>query len=341
MSRQPTEPKSARLKMADIAKLAGVSTSTVSRALAGNPSIPQALRDQISELARTHGYVINQSARSLRLQRTHTIGLIVPLGHERDQLITDPFFLEMIGRLADEITGRGYEVLLNKVVAPRVDWLRRIVQSHRSDGLLIIGQSDQHEALNALADTYRPLVVWGGDIADRRYCTVGSDNVAGARLATRHMIAQGRRRIAFLGLPGAPEVELRREGYLQALREAGLSPYPELSAPAHFTIESAEPSVRALIDSGATFDGVLAASDLIAVTAINTLTAAGRAVPDEISVVGFDDISLARYSAPPLTTVRQDLATGARTMVDLLFRRIEGASTESVFMTPELVVRGT
>lgn len=341
MSRQPTEPKSARLKMADIAKLAGVSTSTVSRALAGNPSIPQALRDQISELARTHGYVINQSARSLRLQRTHTIGLIVPLGHERDQLITDPFFLEMIGRLADEITGRGYEVLLNKVVAPRADWLRRIVQSHRSDGLLIIGQSDQHEALNALADTYRPLVVWGGDIAERRYCTVGSDNVAGARLATQHMIAQGRRRIAFLGLPGAPEVELRSEGYLQALREAGLSPYPELSAPAHFTIESAEPSVRALIDSGATFDGVLAASDLIAVTAINTLTAAGRTVPDEISVVGFDDISLARYSAPPLTTVRQDLATGARTMVDLLFRRIEGASTESVFMTPELVVRGT
>lgn len=265
----------------------------------------------------------------------------MPLGHERDQLITDPFFLEMIGRLADEITGRGYEVLLNKVVAPRADWLRRIVQSHRSDGLLIIGQSDQHEALNALADTYRPLVVWGGDIAERRYCTVGSDNVAGARLATQHMIAQGRRRIAFLGLPGAPEVELRREGYLQALREAGLSPYPELSAPAHFTIESAEPSVRALIDSGATFDGVLAASDLIAVTAINTLTAAGRTVPDEISVVGFDDISLARYSAPPLTTVRQDLATGARTMVDLLFRRIEGASTESVFMTPELVVRGT
>lgn len=230
--------------------------------------------------------MINQSARSLRLQRTHTIGLIVPLGHERDQLITDPFFLEMIGRLADEITGRGYEVLLNKVVAPRADWLRRIVQSHRSDGLLIIGQSDQHEALNALADTYRPLVVWGGDIAERRYCTVGSDNVAGARLATQHMIAQGRRRIAFLGLPGAPEVELRREGYLQALREAGLSPYPELSAPAHFTIESAEPSVRALIDSGATFDGVLAASDLIAVTAINTLTAAGRTVPDEIDLGG-------------------------------------------------------
>ncbi|ATC32345.1 LacI family transcriptional regulator [Caulobacter vibrioides] len=341
MSRPPTEPAQVRLKMADIAKLAGVSTSTVSRALAGNPSIPQTLRDQISELARTHGYVINQSARSLRLQRTHTIGLIVPLGHERDQLISDPFFLEMIGRLADEITGRGYEVLLNKVVAPRADWLRQIVQAHRSDGLLIIGQSDQHDALNALADTYRPLVVWGGDIPGRRYCTVGSDNVAGARRATEHMIAQGRRRIAFLGLPGAPEVELRREGYLQALRAAGLPPCPELSAPAHFTVESAEPSVRALIDSGAAFDGVLAASDLIAVTAINALTAAGRSVPAEISVVGFDDISLARYSAPPLTTVRQDLAKGAHIMVDLLFQRIADEPTESVFMTPELIVRGT
>lgn len=341
MSRPPIEPQQARLKMADIAKLAGVSTSTVSRALAGNPSIPQALRDHIAELARTHGYVINQSARSLRLQRTHTIGLIVPLGHEQDQLISDPFFLEMVGRLADEITGRGYEVLLNKVVAPRADWLRRIVQSHRSDGLLIIGQSDQHDALNALADTYRPLVVWGGDVADRRYCTVGSDNVAGARLATQHLVAQGRRRIAFLGLPGAPEVELRREGYLQALNAAGLGPSPELSAPAHFTVESAEHSVRALIASGVAFDGVLAASDLIAVTAINALTAAGRSVPGDVSVVGFDDISFARYSAPPLTTVRQDLAKGARTMVDLLFRRISGAQTESVFMTPELVVRGT
>ncbi|OYW99831.1 MAG: LacI family transcriptional regulator, partial [Caulobacter vibrioides] len=131
------------------------------------------------------------------------------------------------------------------------------------------------------------------------------------------------------------------EGYLQALHAAGWPTCPELSAPAHFTVESAEPSVRALIDSGAAFDGVLAASDLIAVTAINALTAAGRSVPAEISVVGFDDISLARYSAPPLTTVRQDLAKGAHIMVDLLFQRIADAPTESVFMTPELVVRGT
>ena len=341
MTREPPPPKPERLKMSDIARMAGVSTSTVSRALAGNTAIPLGLRDQINALAKAHGYVVNQSARNLRLRSTHAIGVIVPLGHEREQLITDPFFLEMIGRLADEIMGRGYEVLLNKVVAPRPDWLHRIVQSHRADGLLIIGQSDQHETLNELADTYRPLVVWGGDIAGRRYCTVGSDNVAGAKRATEHLISRGRRRIAFLGLPGAPEVELRREGFLQALSDAGLRPYPELSAPAHFTVEAAQPSVQALIDSGAEFDGVFAASDLIAVTAITALAAAGRSVPDDVSVVGFDDISLARYSAPPLTTVRQDLASGAHAMVDLLFRRMTGAAVTSIFMPPELVVRGS
>ncbi|AZS21863.1 MULTISPECIES: LacI family DNA-binding transcriptional regulator [unclassified Caulobacter] len=341
MSRDHPAPPAGRIKMADIARLAGVSTSTVSRALSGHKSIPQGLRDRIAELAQAHGYVVNQSARSLRLQRTHVIGVVVPLGHEREQLISDPFFLEMIGRLADEITGRGYEVLLKKVVAPRTGWLQRIVQSQRSDGLLVIGQSDQHDALNTLADEYRPLVVWGGDIAERRYCTVGTDNVAGARMAVQHLVAQGRRRIAFLGPPGAPEVELRRAGYLQALSEAGLTPEPDLFAPAHFTIETAQPTVQALVDSGASFDAVFAASDLIAMTAVQTLKQAGRSVPEEVSVVGFDDIALAQHGAPPLTTVRQDLAAGARGMVDLLFRRIAGGAPESVFMAPELIVRQT
>jgi hypothetical protein len=105
-----------RLKMADIARMAGVSISTVSRALAGNPLIPKTLREEIVEIAQTNGYVVNQSARSLRLRRTDTIGVIIPLAHEAGQLISDPFFLEMVGRLADEIT-RDYSVLLNKVAS--------------------------------------------------------------------------------------------------------------------------------------------------------------------------------------------------------------------------------
>jgi len=332
---------SGRIKMSDIARLAGVSTSTVSRALSGHKSIPQPLREQIVALAHAQGYAINQAARSLRLQQTHVIGVIVPLGHEAGQLISDPFFLEMIGRLADEITGRDYEVLLKKVVAPRPGWLEQIVQSHKSDGLLVIGQSDQHETLNAVASTYRPMVVWGGALDDQHYCTVGTDNIAGAQLATEHLIGLGRRRIAFLGAPEAPEVGLRREGYLRALAKAGLKPQPELSAAAHFTVETAQATVRDLIESGVAFDAVFAASDLIAITAIQALVEAGRSVPGDVSVVGFDDIALARHVAPALTTVRQDLATGARSMVDLLFRQIAGEDVSSVFMPPQLIIRGS
>jgi len=129
-----------------------VSISTVSRALSGSPLIPEATRDMIAEIAKTQGYVINPFARGLRLQRTQTIGVVIPLGHGGGQLITDPFFLEMLGRLADEITLRGYEILLSKIAPPNPGWLDRLIQAQRTDGLVIIGQSDQHEALNLAAE---------------------------------------------------------------------------------------------------------------------------------------------------------------------------------------------
>lgn len=330
-----------RLKMADIARMAGVSSSTVSRALAGNPLIPLPLRERITELAHTHGYVVNQQARGLRLQRTNTINVVIPLGHDTGQLISDPFFLEMVGRLADEITLRGYEVLLTKVMAPTPGWLDRIIQSNRSDGLLVIGQSNQHAALNLAAKSYGPLVVWGGDMSEKHYCTVGVDNITGARLAVEHLLKLGRRRIAFLGMPEAPEVALRRQGYIAALAAAGIAVEPELSAPAHFSAEAEFEGIDHLLASGVAFDAVFAASDVIALGAIRALGAAGLRTPEDVSVVGFDDVAVARHSWPPLTTVRQDLGRGAREMVDLLFRRIEGEDTLSVVMQPELVVRQT
>jgi DNA-binding LacI/PurR family transcriptional regulator len=142
-------------------------------------------------------------------------------------------------------------------------------------------------------------------------------------------------------MPDAPEVGLRREGYLSALAEADLPPSPELLVPTHFMLDTAQAAVEALIESNIVFDALFAASDLIAVTAIQALTKAGRSVPEDVSVVGFDDIALARYSAPPLSTIRQDLAAGAEAMVDMVFRRIAGEDTGSLFMTPELVRRGT
>lgn len=329
----------APIKMADIARLAGVSVSTVSRALAGSPLVPAAKRDEILALAQAQGYVVNEQARNLRLKKTRTIGIVIPLGHESGQLISDPFFIELFGRLADEITARDYTVLLSKVARPEPGWQDRLIQSQRADGLLVIGQSDQHEALNNAARTRFPLVVWGARAPGQLYCTVGSDNLAGGRLATEHLLRQGRRRIAFLGVGDLPEVALRRQGYLQALTAAGIAEDPQLMAAAHFTVDTAYETVRGLIDSGVGFDAVFAVSDVIAVAAMKALQAAGLRVPEDVAVVGFDDVAIAAYANPPLTTVRQDLGRGARLMVDLLFRRMEGEEAPPATMAPELVVR--
>lgn len=329
----------APIKMADIARMAGVSVSTVSRALAGSNLVPQAKREEILALAQAQGYVINEQARNLRLKKTRTIGVVIPLGHEVGQLISDPFFIELLGRLADEITARDYNVLLTKVARPAPGWQDRLIQSQKADGLIVIGQSDQHEALNAVARTYLPLVVWGAHLPSQLYCSVGSDNIGGARLAVEHLVRLGRRRIAFLGVPSLPEVGLRYDGYRRALAAAGIAENPALLAPAHFTVDTAYDTVRGLIDSKVPFDAIFAVSDVIAIAAIKALNAAGLRVPEDVAVVGFDDITIAAYVNPPLTSVRQDLARGAKVMIDLLFRRMEGENTPSATMPAELVVR--
>lgn len=329
----------APIKMADIARMAGVSVSTVSRALAGSTLVPQAKREEILALAQEQGYVINEQARNLRLKKTRTIGVVIPLGHEVGQLISDPFFIELLGRLADEITARDYNVLLTKVARPEPGWQDRLIQSQKADGLIVIGQSDQHEALNAVARTYLPLVVWGAHLPSQLYCSVGSDNIGGARLAVEHLVQKGRRRIAFLGVPSLPEVGLRYDGYRRALSAAGIAEDPALLAPAHFTVDTAYDTVRGLIDSKVPFDAIFAVSDVIAIAAIKALNAAGLRVPEDVAVVGFDDITIAAYVNPPLTSVRQDLARGAKVMIDLLFRRMEGENTPSATMPAELVIR--
>ncbi|NQE65059.1 Transcriptional regulator, LacI family [Caulobacter sp. RHG1] len=332
-------PERGRLKMADIARMAGVSISTVSRALAGNPLIPKTLRDQIVEIAQTHGYVVNQSARSLRLRKTDTIGVVIPLADETGQLIADPFLLEMVGRLADEITLRNYSVLLNKVVVTEVGWLERIIQSHRADGLVVIGRSAQHEALNSVAGTYRPMVVWAAPQPDQHYCAVGGDNAEGGRLAVAHLAATGRRRIVFLGATDTPEAVQRFAGYQKGLAEAGLSLDPALVVAAPHAAEAAHAAMAAFLARDIAFDAVFARSDLIALAAVRALAEAGRSVPGDVAVVGFDDSVLARHGVLPLTSVRKDLEVGARTMIDLLFRRMAGEDAPGACAPVQLVVR--
>lgn len=325
--------------MADIAALARVSASTVSRALAGSPLVPKKKRDRIVNIARARGYVVNSAARTLRLKRTETISVVIPLGHEGSQPLTDPFFVEMLGHLADEITHRGYGVLLQKILPPMNNWLARLVAANRSDGIIVLGQSTEHRAIEAAAAHFRPLVVWGGRTHQQSYCTVGSDNVAGAAAAVNHLIRLGRRRIVFFGDATAPEIGLRYAGYRQALVRAKAGLKTQRVVPAHLTTDAAYEAMRSFIASRTPFDAVFAATDVIAISAMRAMTAAGLSVPHDIAVVGFDDIALAAHASPPLTTVRQDIQRGAKTIVDLVFRLIAGEDVPSATMPAELIVR--
>jgi DNA-binding LacI/PurR family transcriptional regulator len=325
--------------MADLARLAGVHVSTVSRALSGSPLVEPRMRDKILALAKRRGYVVNRAARSLRTSRTHTLTVAIPLAHERGQALTDPFFTAMLGHLADEITRRGFALHLEKILPPMDDWLQKLIAARRSDGIIVIGQSTQHAALEQAAAQYAPLVVWGGHVAKQRYCVVGTDNVNGGRMATEHLLESGRRRIVFVGDPAIPEIRLRCDGYELALERAPRGHAPPRIIKAHMTPEAAHTAMRRFIDSHSEFDAVLAATDIIAISAMRALASSGYSIPRDVAVVGFDDIALAAHVHPPLTTVRQDLARGASLLVDLVLRRIAGEDTESVMLPAELVVR--
>ena len=339
IQRKAPRPPNAGPQMADLAKLAGVSKSTVSRALADSPLISERTRRRIQALASESGYQVNPLARSLRSQQSRVIAVAIPLVHEREPHLSDPFMMTMIALLADEIGNRGYNMLLSKVAAHEDGWARRLLHPGQADGAILIGQSYEHASINEAARAGLAIVAWGTQLKGQRYPSVGTDNRMGGRLATEHLIMHGRRRIGFLGDERLPEVGHRFEGYRAAMREHGQRRDPALHVRSAFSANEAYVAAGALVANAPDLDGVVAASDVIAMNAIRALVESGRRVPQDVSVVGFDDIFLAQYVQPALTTVRQDLAQGAGALVDTVIAAILGEPTVSLTLQPTLVVR--
>jgi DNA-binding LacI/PurR family transcriptional regulator len=326
--------------IAELARLAGVSTGTVSRALANKSLVNKETRERIQALAREHGFRPNQMARRLRTQRTGVIGIVVPLGHEQRQHLSDPFFMTIFGHLADAISESGYDIMLSRVIPNDEEWLERIVDSGMLDGVLVIGQSDQSEAIERVAGQYRPMVVWGRHTPGQIHCTVGVDNRAGGRLAGEALLARGCLRLGFVGEIVAPEFSERYMGLCDAATAAGLA------KPQHFQVHVASDmmtdEIAGHIDTiRTTCDGVATASDLIAMQTVRALADCGIKVPDDIAIIGFDDLPFAEQTIPRLTTISQSVGTGAKAMVAALFERIGGADSASVEMQPVLVRRDT
>jgi DNA-binding LacI/PurR family transcriptional regulator len=325
----------------DLAKLAGVSAATVSRALAGKEVVSSKTAERIRKLAEEHGFQPSSLARNLRIRRRGAIGVVIPLGHERGQHISDPFFMTLIGHLADELTERGFDLVLSRVIPDRDDWLQKMIDADRVDGFIVIGQSDQSPILDAAARSYLPMVAWGAFVQGQIHCSVGTDNYLGGRLATAHLIERGCRNIAFFGSTRGIELSLRLEGARAAVAEAK-GKVQLVETPTHLSAELSGADIAAFLDGAAQSpDGVFAASDLIAMTAIQVLAGRGLSVPGDVKVIGYDDLPLASSSVPPLTTIRQDIAAGAAHLVDSLLKRIEGRQTGSVVLNPELVVRSS
>lgn len=328
--KDPTEPvtgsasEQRRLQMVDVARLAGVSVSTVSRALNGSELVNAETRRRVAELARSLNYSINFGARNLRLQENKTVAVVVPYDAKSRQHISDPFFLSIVGSIADALTDLGYDMLLSRVDAERLDLASRWFDSGKAIGVILIGQWRQHDQLNEMAARKLPLVVWGGEMPQQLYCSVGGDNALGGALATRHLLKLGRRRIAFVGDAQLPEVWLRRQGYVQALREAGLEADPALELAAPFEPGVATDVVRGFCAAQRDFDAVLCCSDVLAMLVVQALRAAGRRVPQDVAVVGYDDMPLAAYCDPPLTTVHQPVAEAGAVLVDALLGQLNG-----------------
>ena len=324
----------------DLARLAGVSPGTVSRALAGKSLVNAKTRDKIVSLAREHGFRPNQMASGLRRQKTGVIGVAIPLGHDVRQQISDTFFMTLLGLLADELTDKGYDLMLRRVVPTSdQDWLDRFIGSGMIDGLIVIGQSDQFDRIEEVADRYLPMVVWGDHAEGQRHCVVGTDNRLGGRMAAEHLIASGARRLAFLGDTAPIEFAARYAGAREVAERMGAS---LMVLPTHLAPDRVSDEIAAhLAHHAGAVDGIFAATDTIAAACLGELRARAIAVPEAMKIVGFDDLPIASQTVPPLTTIRQDIHTGARALVDLLLRRLAGEETESLVLPPALKVRMT
>jgi DNA-binding LacI/PurR family transcriptional regulator len=326
--------------LVEVAALAGVSRATVSRVVNGSPRVSPEVRALVQRAIAKLGYVPNRAARSLVTRRTDSIALV--MSEPEDRVFSEPFFARIVrgvsGALADTDTQLVLVVAQNPAEEAR---LERYVAGGHVDGVLLASLHGDDPLPRKLEDAGVPVVLVGRPAAATRASYVDADNRGGAAAAVQHLLAAGRRRIATISGPlDMAAGRDRLDGYLDALRAAGTGEGRGLVEGGDFREESGSQAMRALLQRRPDLDAVFAASDLMAAGALGALRAAGRRVPDDVAVIGFDDSALARWSEPPLTSVAQPIEEMGRQMARLLLARIGGeAAGLSVILQTELVVR--
>jgi DNA-binding LacI/PurR family transcriptional regulator len=329
-----------KLTLAGLAKLAGVSTSTVSRALKDNPLIKKETREKLQALAKEYNFSLNRAASRLRTQKTNVVAVILNLIDETDQSISDPFLLKVVGDLNKVLNQNGYELLLSNSQMAHGDWANYFISSSRADGIIVIGQGKDTTEVAKAAQSGAPLVVWGDPKAQSNYTVVGSNNDLGGYLATKHLLEGGCKRILFLGDPEHAEMSERYKGYNRAIKEANIKASSDLTLSCDITSKVAYEKIsEVILDKGLFFDGIVATSDMVALGALKALKERYINIPDDVSIVGFDDIAMAELFHPALTTIKQDTALAAKVMVEQLLKQLNGQVSESIVIDIELIQR--
>ena len=329
-----------------IAHLAGVSQPTVSRALRGSPMVNETTRARILKIARELNYKVDKNASGLRSKYSGTLALLFFEDPAPDDSLINPFFVSMLAAITRACYERGYDLLLSFQQPDNDDWQAGFEDSRKADGIILLGYGDYQDyrsRLEFLISRGIHFVRWGAVQPDQAEVSVSCDNFRGGYDVTLHLMHNGAARIAFLGHASNhyPEFFERYRGHTAALRSAGLHVEDVLQVDAVSSEQAGFDATMKLLDAGAQFDAICAASDLIAIGAMKALQARGLAVPTDVLVSGFDDIPLSSFVNPSLTTVQQNTKIAGRILVDTLLKLIHDEPAENQIIPVNLILRAS
>ncbi|MBW8799577.1 MAG: LacI family DNA-binding transcriptional regulator [Streptomyces sp.] len=311
-----------RPTLEEVAARAGVGRGTVSRVINGSPRVSDATRAAVEAAVNELGYVPNTAARALAANRTDAIALVVPEPETR--FFAEPYFSDMLSGVGAELSETEMQLLL--IFAGSDRERRRLAQylaAHRVDGVLLVSVHADDPLPDLLAQLEIPAVISGPRSAEETLTSVDSDNYGGARSAVEHLLSRGRRTVAHItGRLDVYGAQRRVDGYRDALRDAGRQPDELLIEPGDFTEEGGRRAMARLLEREPRLDAVFAGSDVMAAGARQVLRVAGRRIPEDVALVGYDDSAIARHMDPPLTSVRQPIEEMGRAMIDLLLAEI-------------------
>ena len=311
-----------RPTLEEVAARAGVGRGTVSRVSNGSPRVSEATRAAVEAAVAELGYVPNTAARALAANRTDAIALVVPEPETR--FFTEPYFSDMLRGVGAALSDTEMQLLLIFAGSDRErQRLAQYLAAHRVDGVLLVSVHADDPLPDMLSQLEIPAVISGPRSADETLTSVDSDNYGGARQAVEHLVSRGRRTVAHItGRPDVYGAQRRVDGYRDALREAGHPADELLIEPGDFSEDGGRRAMEALLQRRPALDAVFAASDVTAAGARQALREAGRRIPDDVALVGYDDSAIARHMEPPLTSVRQPIEEMGRAKTDLLLREV-------------------